>query len=472
MRWDESEIAEMGVLVHSILEKEGTDTLTWLPATQRFVTHRQAGTQRQNFSYPLLPVMHPGKPVPEVVREVTNLRTGPWIGWCESWRDVGIQGWAHNVTMDVSGRGDGRPLPGARDRVSGKGRTHEESLTSAVGELCERRACTAPAPWVKKISGTKADLEQEGYDFIDFHDLEPFSTDQWADRDAINGMGHAHHKVSLKKPGSHTPLEWVEGRNLLDGSDVLVPLDYCYYKPGVPRTYFVPDSNGTAAGSSVEDATRRGLCELLERDAVSRWWYLKEEKQGILLDVDPMGARAEQEMAKRGRWIHLLDLTRKNSPCPVVVAVTGTWDTSTTGGEDIVPGFGCAPTYAEAARRAIGEAVQCCAFGMSVHQRMAVHNNDPDAWRGARWRRSTERWLRPHGYYLPTEKTPQKTAREISEGISTLTSGQVYVVELTSEGLPVVKTIAPGLRHWWPRWGDWSPNERTKVGMNPVINWL
>lgn len=61
----------------------------------------------------------------------------------------------------------------------------------------------------------------------------------------------------------------VDGRDLLNGRDVAVPLDAVHLRrpkdPGLP----VPTSNGLASGNTLTEATYHALCELIERHAWS-----------------------------------------------------------------------------------------------------------------------------------------------------------------------------------------------------------
>jgi oxazoline/thiazoline synthase len=47
------------------------------------------------------------------------------------------------------------------------------------------------------------------------------------------------------------------------------------------------DSNGNAAGSSLEDAVLQGLLELVERDAVALWWYNRTRARAVHLNAFP-----------------------------------------------------------------------------------------------------------------------------------------------------------------------------------------
>ncbi len=53
-----------------------------------------------------------------------------------------------------------------------------------------------------------------------------------------------------------------------------LPTAYCYF--GYPLFYEPDcwaDTNGCAAGNTLEEATVQGFMELVERDSVALWWY-------------------------------------------------------------------------------------------------------------------------------------------------------------------------------------------------------
>ncbi|MBI2049599.1 YcaO-like family protein [Candidatus Roizmanbacteria bacterium] len=67
-----------------------------------------------------------------------------------------------------------------------------------------------------------------------------------------------------------TKLHWLQGRSLLSNKNILIPAQLIY----VPYVYEHAEvllqrsiSTGAAAGSSIDDALYRGICEIVERDA-------------------------------------------------------------------------------------------------------------------------------------------------------------------------------------------------------------
>lgn len=67
-----------------------------------------------------------------------------------------------------------------------------------------------------------------------------------------------------------TNLHWISGKSLLSNKNILVPAQLIYVPYVYDRTEVVlqrPISTGAAAGSSIDDALYRGICEVVERDA-------------------------------------------------------------------------------------------------------------------------------------------------------------------------------------------------------------
>ena len=391
---------------------------------------------------------------------------GPWVGRFSEWGTYGLPPWGCNVTLNVTARGDGRALPGARDRASGKGRNELESARSAVGECIERRAVTAPPPWMYVADDISTnDLLRRGGLVMTPAECNPFGEKQWAERRAINARGHAHYKVPAHRADNDTSLDWVKAWDYVEKAYRRIPLDHVFYRPGIPRKYFVPDTNGAAASpDSFEEAACRGFRELVERDAYAPWWFFMQEgKPEIPLEIDPWTAQAKKVFwEQHRRHVHLLDLTVIPS-MPVVQCVTYLDTPLQTGpakgGLDIITGAGCGVDTAEAARRAVGEAVQCMGSNLTFEQRQAIHNNDPDALIGAGWNRDTAPWHWP-GVDAPSIVLPRKyDAREELQRYAQIMKDMgswLAVVDISpgARDLRVAKVFTPTLVHFWLRAGQ------------------
>ncbi|MCB1743244.1 MAG: TOMM precursor leader peptide-binding protein, partial [Gammaproteobacteria bacterium] len=152
---------------------------------------------------------------------------------------------------------------------------------------------------------------------------------------------------------SWSPLQSLTG----DGLRYL-PTAYCYY--GHPdfrqRKWCTPDSNGTAAGNTLEEAILQGFMELVERDAAAIWWYNRIRRQQLDLDSFelPYVDAIRDHYHRLGRDIWVLDIS-SDLQIPVYACVSRRRDHST---EDLVLGFGAHFDPAIALLRAITEVNQ------------------------------------------------------------------------------------------------------------------
>ena len=85
----------------------------------------------------------------------------------------------------------------------------------------------------------------------------------------------------------------------------------------------VPDSSGLAFGVRLEDAIERAALEIIERDAVSIWWYGQVRRPEIEIDLKNFSLWKDFAawMHKSDRSFWMLDLTH-DLGMPVAAAVS------------------------------------------------------------------------------------------------------------------------------------------------------
>lgn len=257
-------------------------------------------------------------------------------------------------------------------------------------------------------------------------------------------------------------LDWTPVWSLTGERSRLLPTAMLYY--GVPdpiaSRFLRADSNGCAAGATLEDAVLGGLLELVERDAVALWWYNRTPVPGIDLASlgDPWLAAQVGEHAGIGRELWLLDLTA-DLPVAVTAAVSRVARPSAGASEYIVLGFGAHLDPAIAARRAVSEANQflpsVTGSGVTPAQFAA---EDPDL---AEWFARATLANQPYLCPLPArESAPALYAGADVATLVTALVGELAVREMETlvldqtrpdVGLAVVKVVVPGLRHFWGR---------------------
>ena len=82
---------------------------------------------------------------------------------------------------------------------------------------------------------------------------------------------------------SHYPITWIEAENLMTGLGVWLPYEMVHTNYTLPYPSgsgcFPASSNGLASGNNMAEATVHGICEVIERDAISLWY--RQDPQGI-----------------------------------------------------------------------------------------------------------------------------------------------------------------------------------------------
>lgn len=211
------------------------------------------------------------------------------------------------------------------------------------------------------------------------------------------------------------------------------------------------DSNGAAAGRTRAGAIRSALFELIERDAAAIWWYNRLRRPPIERAArdHPAIHRLALDLARRDRLLLLIDLTH-DLGVPVAAAVSAKSD-----GSQIVIGTAAAAVLRDAVIGAAGELVQILS---------GIDGAIPDGDLGEREARALH-WLRGAvlrdcDHLIPSKSAPlappalRPSVKDILARLKAL-GIYVYAHDATRPdiGIPVVKLLAPGLRHTKPHFG-------------------
>ncbi|MFE6760643.1 TOMM precursor leader peptide-binding protein [Streptomyces sp. NPDC057684] len=362
----------------------------------------------------------------------------------------------------VAGRnlalGDSRSLAGLRGGLrgqsGGKGTTPQEAEVSALCEALERYCGTRQGdePTVRDTLAGLGDAALHPNLCQLFADRQFRERDQWNPR-------HSRFQQVPPPFDPQAPADWTPVWSLTSGTQRLLPTSMLYFGPGpdgVPATPWA-DSNGNAAGSSPEDAVVQGFLELVERDAVALWWYNRTRRPAVDLDAfdEPWLARTRQTFERLHRHVWALDLT-SDFGIPVVVAMSRRTDGPA---QAISFGFGAHFDPRLALRRAVTEMAQLLPpEGDPVEFRTA--DRDLSAW----WQGATVE-NQPYVRADPAEapRTPESYSFPVHNDLladielaETLVRGrgmELLILDQTRPdvGLPVVKVIIPGMRHFWAR---------------------
>ncbi|MDN3295373.1 TOMM precursor leader peptide-binding protein [Streptomyces ficellus] len=343
---------------------------------------------------------------------------------------------------------------GLRSQSGGKGTT---ALEAEVGALCEA---------VERYCGTRQGDEPTVWDTL--HGLgdsalhpnacQLYADRQFAGRDRWNAVNSAFQHVPPPFD-PHLPTEWTPVWSLTAGRHRLLPTSMLYFGASADTGPCAPwaDSNGNAAGSSLEDAVVQGFLELVERDAVALWWYNRTRHPAVDLDAfdEPWlaGTRAAYTRLRRQLWV--LDLTA-DFGIPVMAAVSRRTDQAA---EHISFGFGAHFDPRLALRRAVTEMTQLLPPEGDPPRMRALHA-DIRTWLLSA-NVQNQPYLAPDraeaprtpGHYTYVRRGDLREDIEAAEALVRRQGMELLILDQTRPdvGLPVVKVVIPGMRHFWAR---------------------
>ena len=263
------------------------------------------------------------------------------------------------------------------------------------------------------------------------------------------------------------PILWAKGFDLMRGVDTWVPYEMVSLNL-VGNTYeeaiFEMSSNGLASGNHLLEAIEHGLCELIERDAVTMWWLQDKSKladyrvdlNSVDRSSDCRGVLDKLELAEM--QVAVWDITSDTGVPAYMCALAekaGRVGWRTLGA---FWGYGCHLSKDIAISRAVTEAAQA---------RLTIIAGSRDDNFKAQYQRQTnahaletlrERLLNGTGvvdFSLRQSRstdTFESDVEHLLEALRGIGIDSAIVVDLTRPdlGVPVAKVIVPGLEgyHW------------------------
>ncbi len=372
-------------------------------------------------------------------------------------------------------------------RSGGNGATDLDAKVSAICESLERYSGVSWGTEHKVV----ASYEDMALDAYHVRELSLFSDEQYRQRpDFRDGGANPFHDAPPPLADDRR-IAWTPAWSLVESRFRYLPTAYCFYGYVDDGGFFAcPDSNGNAAGNTIEEAVLHGFLEVVERDGVALWWYNRAPRPAVAADTFDLAYWEETERHHRqdlGRELWVLDLTA-DLGIPVMAAVS-----RKPGGpsEDIIVGYGAHLDARAALRRALEETNQYLpalrdidAAGTTLYR---SNNVDMITW----WKTAT---LENQPYLAPAkgldarpfEDFEQLATDDLRDDVDTCVRRaaagnlDVLVVDQTRPdiGLPVVKVVVPGMRHFWRRLAPgrlydvpvelgWIPERIPEEHMNP-----
>lgn len=261
-----------------------------------------------------------------------------------------------------------------------------------------------------------------------------------------------------------TPLE------SLSGGKMYAPTAYCYdcCDTQPDTSYCIYDTNGSAIAFTLEDAIVRGFLEVVERDAISIWWYNRITRPVVQICtfsnqfVDRVAAHHDA----LGRKLTVFDISSD-------INVTVFAAMSTCAGKKApLLGFGAHFNAHQALISALTELGQALCFVKQENKKW-----ESFAWLGQSHLTDQATEVRCADDYVERLVRP-----EIQDCVVAATAAgiNIFFRNCTRDdiGLPAVKVITPGLRHIWPRFGpgrlwdvpvklDWLKQPNSVEDLNP-----
>ena len=360
---------------------------------------------------------------------------------------------------------------GLRGGSFGKGSTAEQGEASALMEAIERYAGVFQGDEIR-VRRRFADFPPG--DAILPNDVLLFSDAQYRrDRSKTSDAGDGTPMPAPFDPAAD--IEWSPVWSLRDQRFKYLPTTLLYFFYQGPDGYHVhADSNGCAAGNTVEEAIVQGFLELVERDSYAIWWYnrLHRPELDLAQFQDAYIRDLKVQLAETGRRLWVLDVT-SDLRIPSFVTVAH-WKVD--GQEFVDFGSGAHFDARIALLRAMTELNQFLAIGL-----MGARSQSPSGqettrdWGAEEPTQASDANVPPfrlddHAYLTPNGAAVADTVSgsnlgarfgglDVSEQVTACVDLarrkglDFLVLDQTRPDIevPVVRVIVPGLRHFYRR---------------------
>lgn len=342
-----------------------------------------------------------------------------------------------------------------RHKSSGKGKSDSQSRASGFCEAVERYSGIYQGD-EPRIKSTIAELGDKA---IHPEQCLLFSDRQYENRENLNEQATVAHDWIPQRFDASQAIDWTPVWSLSSQTHKYLPTAFCYYSyPLKEHRFCKADSNGNAAGNTLEEAILQGFMELVERDSVALWWYNKLQRPQVdLTSFDESYFVELQEFYRQSnRDLWVLDLTADLG----IPAFAGVSRRTDGGAERIIAGFGAHLDPTIAILRAMTEVNQ---IGLEL-DKIPAEKLDAEF---KDWMLTVT--LENHAYFAPDATAPMKVASDYPQRWGNdIHSDVITCVDIVREAgletlvldqtrpdieLNVVKVIVPGMRHFWSRWG-------------------
>ena len=334
----------------------------------------------------------------------------------------------------------------------GKGSTAEQGEASALMEAIERYSGI--------FQGDEIRMKRRFTEFAPGDAILPNDVLLYSDAQYRTRQTPTHESDdSQPVPDPADPsarIEWSPVWSLRDDRFKYLPTSLLYFFYDGPAAFHA-DSNGCAAGNTLEESIVQGFLELVERDSYAIWWYNRLQRAEVDLGQfdDSYVRDLQTQLAETGRRLWVLDVT-SDLGIPTYVAILH-WMQN--GQENIEFGSGAHFDNRIALLRALTELNQFLSVGLmggGSGEKPSLDGSTP-------LRLQDYPFLTPSGHpkippdsgskFGPLDNTRQQV--DACVAIARRAGLDFLVLNQTRPDVevPVVRVIVPGLRHFYRRFG-------------------
>ena len=332
---------------------------------------------------------------------------------------------------------------------AGKGSTAEQGEASALMEAIERYSGIFQGDEIRK---TRRFTDFPSGDAILPNDVLLFSDAQLRDWMSTSDPDEGPSTPAIFDRSAQ--IEWSPVWSLRDKRFKHLPTSLLYFFYRGPGQIFA-DSNGCAAGNTIEEAIVQGFLELVERDSYAIWWYNRLPRPQVDLGQfnDSYVRDLQSQLTETGRRLWVLDVT-SDLGIPSFVAIAHWMHDSQ---ENIEFGSGAHFDTRIALLRALTELNQFLSIGLMGGGRTGEQSSLDG---------STPLRIEDHRFLTPSDdpavqpgfgsKVGRLNSREQVSACVRLAKRKgldFLVLNQTRPDIdvPVVRVIVPGMRHFYRR---------------------
>jgi ribosomal protein S12 methylthiotransferase accessory factor len=337
--------------------------------------------------------------------------------------------------------------PQAGRMANGRGLTQVACTASCLGEAAELASCCV---WGDE-KFVRASALELGADALTPERLLGLTPRQQAAREAWNEQWGAFDWRPVPC-APDAPLDWMQVQEVYTGEARFAPADAVLIgrrEAGDTQAVAIADSNGCASADGMAVAKASAVQELIERDALARWWYGRRARPVVDISDIEGGTPLITYLLERARICRLFDITT-DLGIPAFAAVSAEAD-----GSDVAIGSSASHDADQAALSALLEMLQM-EISLEIARRAGSEAATWDAWRRTVSMATPPLSLATAQIPLPRQPTSKQGPEDpLSLYLDACATAQVslYYYDMTRSqlGIPTVRALSTDLCHFKPR---------------------